>query len=92
MFETLSGKIEYEYNKFYEEKKRQSKENIFASSYEIEAKKEIRRMLTKGLGYQEEIILLHVPNLLDQVYLLMEADKMFGEESVMECVHRLIRS
>ena len=83
MFDSLERKLNYEYRRFYEEKRRASKENIFGSSYEIETKKTIVRVLKETkFDYQEEQQLLRIPDLIDNVYALMEQDRQTSAEDV----------
>lgn len=73
MFQDLLEKIDYEYEKFRLEMMRTSKENVFASSQEIEMKKELKNILS-GLTFSEEEkeALLLTENLLESMYSLME--------------------
>lgn len=72
---TLEQKIKYEYRRFYLDMVKTSRENIFAHSSEIEAKKEIMNelfLLTLKLDEQTQELLLLEGNLLRSAYCFME--------------------
>ncbi len=90
MDETLIEKISFEYEKFKRSKICQAKENIFASSYEVETKKRIYRYLTEQKSLPGEEILLTVPFLLDSIYLEMEKDMLSGDEMIRQCIQKVM--
>jgi hypothetical protein len=93
MFADIVAKLDYEYNRFYEEKRRASKDNIFGSSYEIEAKKTIVRALKKELLSKEaEDCLLKIPNLIDNIYAWMEKERCYGKAEVLKYISFFIET
>lgn len=93
MFDTLINKLDYEYRRFYEEKRRESKENIFGSSYEIEIKKTIVRVLKEvKLNYQEEQHLLTITSLIDNIYVGMEREHQTSKEDVLSHLASLVNA
>lgn len=68
---TLKEKLDYEYQLFFLDKMRTSRENIFASSAEIELKKQLYKMIPGAVQKAEEgevDILLWQDNLLESAY------------------------
>jgi|GEM_PF-3055706 len=91
MFSSVKDRIEYEYERFRVEKIRHSKDNIYASSYEIEVKKTIRHVLAR-MDFEPTVEwkIVGIPNLLDQIYALMEENRLCSEGSVGECLKQLV--
>lgn len=84
---TLTEKINYEFQCFYLDQMRTSKENIFAHSAEIETKKKIRDelyRLARGIDESTEKILLVQHNLLESVYCFAKEVKQNGEKENVE--------
>ncbi len=68
---TVKEKIDWEYEMFYLDMMRTSRENIFTKSKEIQKKKEIHQQVTtlcKSLNPKEQMILLCKENIIDMVY------------------------
>lgn len=94
MYKNLKEKINYEFEKFKIEKIRQSKAEIFAASYEIEAKKMIKRTLDSvEIDRVTQRYLLSCPYLLDVIYLEMEKSRSctYNPKSVQECIQNILR-
>lgn len=67
----LNEKIKYEFQCFYLDQMRTSKENIFAHSEEIEVKKTLMKeliLLSETLDKKKKEILILQPNLLESAY------------------------
>lgn len=94
MHDSLKEKINYEFEKFKIEKIRQSKAEIFAASYEIEAKKMIKRSLENiEVDRTTRKRLLSCPYLLDVIYLEMEKSRTCtcDSQGVQECIEWILR-
>ncbi len=86
MHNSLQEKINYEFDKFKIEKIRQSKPEIFASSYEIETKKLIKDALLSLPDADADRKLLDIPYLLDYIYMELQ-----HRQKDNECIIRIIR-
>lgn len=67
----LNEKMKYEFQCFYLDQMRTSKENIFAHSEEIEVKKKLLKeliLLSETLDQKKKEILILQPNLLESAY------------------------
>lgn len=86
----LAEKINYEFQCFYLDQMRTSKENIFAHSREIETKKKIRDelyIMARNVDEQTERFLLVQNNLLESLYcFLVEVKKQEGMENITEAM------
>lgn len=84
----LAEKINYEFQCFYLDQMRTSKENIFAHSREIETKKKLRDelyIMARNVDEPTERLLLVQNNLLESLYcFLVEVNKQEGMENIAE--------
>ena len=92
MFDGLTDKMDYEYGNFYNQTITLSKYSIYAKSNEIYCKKLIKSILGDGKRFrgEDEKALVLRPNLLDEIYCMMEQEAEFGQEAVMRCVERVL--
>lgn len=91
---TLKEKISYEFQCFYLDMMRTSKENIFAHSAEIETKKQLMEeleLLSQDIGGQRKNILELQDNLLESAYCFLLNVRGKKEESVREAMQNWMK-
>lgn len=93
---SLTEKIEHEFRCFFLDMMRTSKENIFAHSEEIEAKKKLAvrlQKLSEELDAESRECLLLQENLLESSYQFLAMKKQFGSksESLKEWLHTVLQ-
>lgn len=87
---TLNEKVHYEYERFYLDMMRTSKENIFAHSDEIEAKKMLKKAILnkiKSMSEDEVESLLVEDNLLESAYRFLKEARWDNEA---ESFHQIV--
>jgi len=87
---TLNEKVHYEYERFYLDMMRTSKENIFAHSDEIEAKKMLKKAILnkiKNMNEDEVESLLVEDNLLESAYRFLKEARWDNEA---ESFHQIV--
>lgn len=90
----LKEKISYEFQCFYLDMMRSSKENIFAHSAEIESKKHLVEELylfTEEMDEAKERVLALQDNLLESVYCFLQDVRQKKDESIREVVQNWLR-
>lgn len=91
MFLNLKEKIDYEFGKFQLEKVRQTKESIFASSYEVEIKKAVYRVLQQSSYSKKDLgRIMQEANLIDRIFAEMEKNRLYGDENIKACISMLL--
>lgn len=93
---SLTEKIEHEFRCFFLDMMRTSKENIFAHSEEIEAKKKLAvrlQKLSEELDAESRECLLLQENLLESSYQFLAMEKQFGSNSgsLKEWLHTVLQ-
>lgn len=87
---TLNEKVHYEYERFYLDMMRTSKENIFAHSDEIEAKKMLKKAILnkiKNMNEDEVESILVEDNLLESAYHFLKEARWDNEA---ESFHQIV--
>lgn len=91
---TLKEKISYEFQCFYLDMMRTSKENIFAHSAEIESKKQLvdeLYLLSQNVDESKESVLVLQDNLLESVYCFFQDVRQKKDESIREVVKNWLK-
>ena len=91
---TLKEKISYEFQCFYLDMMRTSKENIFAHSAEIENKKQLvdeLYLLSQNVDESKESVLVLQDNLLESVYCFFQDVRQEKDESIREVVQNWLK-
>ena len=93
---SLTEKIEHEFRCFFLDMMRTSKENIFAHSEEIEAKKKLAvrlQKLSEELDAESRECLLLQENLLESSYQFLAMEKQLGPKSgsLKEWLHTVLQ-
>lgn len=91
---TLKEKISYEFQCFYLDMMRTSKENIFAHSAEIESKKQLvdeLYLLSQNVDEAKESVLVLQDNLLESVYCFFLDVRQKKDESIREVVQNWLK-